>query len=263
MANISPTLIPGRVWHGTSKSRSALLRASNKSTRAITKSTCDGLHQAPGSLVSLTPVPISPRLSSCHVWKYLKAHRQRHKNSDFYSGPVRSVKRLESHFMFWVETVKSETWHDVSQSAPLGSYIPSYLCIPDLARVKIRKARPLLNWKQGLFCSYHVMTSSRVSRCHGSVKMSYVMTLFVLKLKHDWQRCHVVIKMEWHCNMFSGNNWQEKHLSQKASIKHSLSQWSDTTVLDYVAVSMYLMTINTHTYIKSSKVIQFVMQGWR
>ena len=109
-------------------------------------------------------------------------------------------------------------------------YIPSYLCIPGLARVKIREARPLLNWKQGLFCSYHVMTSSRVSRCHGTVKMSCVMTLFVLK--HDWQRCHVVIKMEWHCNMFSSNNRQEKHLDG-ASIKHSLSQWSDTTVVNY------------------------------
>lgn len=175
MANISPTLIPGRVWHGTSKSRSALLRASNKSTKAITKSTCDGLHQAPGSLVSLTPVSISPRLSSCHVWKYLKAHRQRHKNSDFYSGPVRSVKRLESHFMFWVETVKSETWHDVSQSAPLGSYIPSYLCIhgPGLERVS---SFVELKTRFVLFLSCHdIVTGVTVSRlrqdviCHDTV----------------------------------------------------------------------------------------------
>ena len=73
MATTSPTLIPGRAWHGTSKSRFVLLRASDVSTEEITKSTCDGLHQAPGPLVWLTPVPISPRLSSCHVWKYLKA----------------------------------------------------------------------------------------------------------------------------------------------------------------------------------------------
>ena len=199
------------------------------------------------ALVSLTPVPISLRLSSCHVWKYLKAHRQRHKNSDFYSGPVRSVKRLESHFMFWVETVKSETWHDVSQSAPLGSYIPSYLCIhgPGLQRVS---SFVELKTRFVLFLSCHdIVTGVTVSRhrqdviCHDTVCIKIKTWLTAMS-------CHDKNGMTLQHVLWSGNNWQEKHLSQKASIKHSLSQWSDTTVLDYVAVSNYLMTINTHVH---------------